>query len=216
MSDEAYQKKFEIKTVPNPLAEVHGTRRLDEIVTEYEEIIVGTSTMSTEDWKQCSKIAWTVQLFHGLKIAFYVVTLIKNRYDIKYLDFYEYLIDNMEYKVIDDFNRIVDGIPKGIQRCQYREEYGEIYWEPEEVGFLDVIYDKDEFYDAFHQTVKKYLISKNLEYDAKILDLINYQKEILPRPEDFDNSQNLAKQVVLYGRKSNKLVKSDPMIMPYS
>ena len=216
MADLDYQKKFDIKTAKNPLAEVHGSRRPDEIITEYEDLIIQTGTMPVEDWIQCSKLAWVIQLLHGLKLGFYIVRWMYQNYEMKYTDFYEYIVDNLEYKTADDFNKIASGIPKGIQRCQYRPEYGEIYWEPEEVAFLDIIYDKENFYVAFHDVIKQYLQDRNLEYNDKILELIDYQKGIVPTPEDFDNSQDLAKEVILYGRKSNKLVKSDPMIMPYS
>ncbi len=221
LADLEYQKKYDIQTVRNPLAEVHGTVRPDELVSEFEEVIIGTSTMPTEDWVECSVTAWTIQLMHGLKIALYIVNWMHSHYKLNYMDIYTYILHNMEHYTMKKFWSIAKDIVKGKQRCQVQEKYGMIYWEPEEIAFLDIVYSIDKFYDALHECIKNLLNSNNLVYNDKIEEIIDYQKSILPEPSEFDNAAHLAKEVILYGRKSNKLTKTltgekTQMVMPFS
>ena len=114
MADPAYIAKQGIKTVRVPLTEIHGEIRRPEYVTEYEDIVIGTNTMTTAEWIEGAVYAWMTQL----RCVFGVE-------------------DIPEY-IIAWFNEVAIGITKGISRGQVDLKFGSIYWEMEELAYLRI------------------------------------------------------------------------------
>jgi len=221
LADLDYIEKYGIITTRIPLAEVHGSYREDDLVIEYEENIIGTNTMPTSVWKRCAVIAWIVQLLHGLKIGFNIAEWLLE-YDVKHIELYSFLADS-NIKELNKFWDIADNIVDGNPRCQIDNKYGNIYYEPEEIAFLNIISDKKRFYREMHASIIKLLKYKSIEYDRRSLKkVINEQASDLPSPEDFSSTQVLAQEIVLHGRKSNKLNNDilnrpdAPLIFPFS
>jgi|7_EtaG_2_1085326.scaffolds.fasta_scaffold01091_5 putative methyltransferase len=221
MADPDYIKGHGIITVKIPLAEVHGSYRSDDLIQEFEENIIGTTSMPVEVWKECAVIAWTVQLMHALKIGFDVARWLVANHDIKYMDFYTFLATS-NMSTFKQFQELAEDITQGKARCQIDPKYGNIYYEPEEMAFLNVVLNKKKFYRELHAVLIKFFAEKGLPYDKKIKDVINRQADQLPEPENFRDTQELAREVVLYGRKSNKLTTDilnrpdAPLIFPFS
>jgi putative methyltransferase len=118
MADPSYIARHGIKTVRVPLTEIHGEIRKEEMVEEYEDIIIETATMSQEDWIECAVFAWSNQLTNSFGV--------------------EHIPDT----AIERFYQIARGITKGHSRAQTDERFGNIYWEPEEMAYLHICYDK--------------------------------------------------------------------------
>lgn len=114
MAEPDYIKKHGIKTVRVPLAEIHCEPRKKDFVQEYEDIIIETNTLAKSDWIECAVYAWEIQL--------------------KYV-FGVYPVPEW---VDDFFYRIALGITEGIPRAQFDPGFGNIYWEPEEMAFLQI------------------------------------------------------------------------------
>lgn len=114
MVDPAYIEKYEIKTVRVPMTEIHGEIRKPEYVIEYEDIIIGTSTMTTDEWIECAVFAWETQLRHSFGI------------------------DNIPSHEINRFYAIAENITNGYSRGQVDFKYGSVYWEPEEMAYLRI------------------------------------------------------------------------------
>ena len=89
LADPEYQEKYGIQTVKLPLSEVHVTARQDDFIQEFDEIIIKTNTMTTEEWVECTVLSWVVQLFHSLKIGNHIVDWIVNTYNVNYMDIYK-------------------------------------------------------------------------------------------------------------------------------
>jgi len=118
MADPSYIARHGIKTVRVPLTEIHGEIRKNEMVVEYEDIIIETSTMPQEDWIECAVFAWRNQLTNSFSV------------------------ENVPDSAIERFYQIAEGITKGYSRAQTDEKFGSIYWEPEEMAYLYICYDK--------------------------------------------------------------------------
>lgn len=112
MADSSYIKKHGIKTVRVPLTEIHGEIRKPQYVVEYEDIVIETNTMSTEDWIECAVYAWEVQLRHVFGI------------------------EHVPEWTSNWFKSIAVGVVRGNSRAQYDPGFGDIYWEPEEMAYL--------------------------------------------------------------------------------
>jgi len=124
MADPAYIKKYGIKTVRVPLAEIHGKIRPWRFVVEYEDIVIETNTMNQAEWIECATFSWIAQLSHTFGV--------KNLPQEEYFNFYN----------------IALGITEGKSRAQIDRRFGDIYWEPEELAFLHLAYkdgDPKEF-----------------------------------------------------------------------
>ncbi len=259
LSDPEYQKRHQISTRSISLNEIHAAVRPSSIVTEYEEIIVSTSSMSVDDWKRSSVLAWIMQLFHGLKLAFYILVYLVDRYKIKHTDFFEYV---MVFKAcshktgllegeIARFYKILDSVLQGNPRAQIMPEFGNIYWDVEEASFLRIISEKERFYHELQESIVKYLETKLIKVDMdEVKDVIEYQKALVAeygtlKSHEYHFSYNIpeyfgtyfgdkqtpitrrpqglvltnvvdyqcdkkvfATKVVVYGRKSNKMLNS--------
>lgn len=259
LADEEYQKKFKISTVCIPLNEVHAAVRPQDFITEHEEIVVSTASMPVEDWKRSAVISWIIQLFHGLKLGFYILTYLVDRYHVKYTEFFEYIallkIKYDRIKILKNevltFYKAVDSILQGNSRCRVMPNFGSIYWEQEEASYLNISNDKESFYNEMYELAKEYLDSIGADYDEEELkEVVEYQKARVPDyksfkkekyyfkyniPEYFDtyfledqrslskipqsmiltdikdyngDKKTFAKEIILYGRKSNKMLYS--------
>ena len=134
MAHPDYLKKFGIETVRVPLSETHCEIRRKEHVIEYEEIIIKTNTMSKSEWIDMAVYSWKIQLQYVFGIN---------------------LIPEKEIKIFYD---IAEGITKGESRCQIDKRFGEIYWEPEELAYLRICFDKGIINEDLKTFAKKNVI----------------------------------------------------------
>lgn len=114
MAEPSYIEKYKLKTIRVPMTEIHGEIRKPEYVIEYEDIIIGTSTMTTEEWIECAVFAWETQLRHSFGI------------------------DNIPSHEINRFYAIAENITNGYSRGQVDLHFGNIYFEPEEISYLRI------------------------------------------------------------------------------
>ena len=115
LADPEYQRRYGIKTVRVPLKEVHASVRADNMVVEYEDIVIGTDAMSVGEYVQCLAWAWQVQF---RLLAKFPVLLGKS------------------------YVALAREVVKGKSRCQHDPKFGDIYWEPEEFFYLQAMEHK--------------------------------------------------------------------------
>jgi len=219
MGNIEYQKKYGIKTIKCPLKEVHAVPRESGIPEEYEEVIIATNTMPEQDWKKAYVVSLVMQLFHGLKVAFYPMKHIVNKYNIKYTDFFDYISNTsniLEFptinKEITEFWNTMDLILNGESKCKILSEFSPIYWEPEEIAFLNISNKKSEFYKELLIIMINYLNGKKIEFNEKELEeVVKKQEDKMP---DYNkhfsgDKKRFAKEVLLWGRKSGKILRNE-------
>jgi len=184
-----YQKKFEISTIRIPLIEIHGSAHTKEDVKEYEEVVISTATMPVEDWKRAVVFSWVMQLLHNLKLGFFILTYLVDRYAIKYTDFLEYIsmlrIRSDRVKLLKNevsgFYHQLDSMLRGNPRGLIMPDFGSIYWEPEEASYLNISNQKADFYDEMYEVVKEYLDNIGIDYNTEELEaIIDYQQVRVP------------------------------------
>ena len=189
LADEKYRQKFNISTIRIPLSETHAAVRSREIVPEYEEIIISTASMSVEDWKRMAVVSWIMQLFHGLKLGFYIMLYLADRYHVKYTELFEYIALSkiksnravLLNKEVANFYAALDSILQGKSRMRYLHEFGDIYWDQEEASYLHIVCNKEEFYDDMYEVIKEYLDNADIKYDEEELkEVIDYQNLVIP------------------------------------
>lgn len=189
LADPQYQKKHGIKFVHIPLNEGHGAVRSAGIPAEYENVVVASNVMSEEDWKKSAVLSWLVQAMMGLKLGYFILIYLADRYRIKYLDFIKYLAAkkmpwdcNFLKKLIKNAYALADSIISGNSRTAVLEDFGCIYWEPEEAFYLKVIEDKDGFYDELLIAIKDFLKKIDEDFNVKeVEEVLKYQRLRVPQ-----------------------------------
>ncbi len=199
-----YQQQHGIKSVKTPLTETHVTVRRKDFIQEFDNLIISTNTMSTKEWIRCTVLAWVVQLFHSLKIGYYIIDELVNKYQLNYMDIYSELIDS-NINEIQKLWHIARKISSGKSRCQLDEKFGNIYYDPEELAYLQIMCNKNDFYDNLYETLFDFLLCEGFDDNPIMDDIFNEQIKLLPNPNDFKSTQDFATQTILYGRKNNKI-----------
>lgn len=203
MANTEYLSRHGIKTVRAPLAEVHGSIRDAAIEQEYEELVVSTSTMSSENWQKCAVISWLIQLFYSLKVAEQIIQYLHREYNISYIDYFIFLT-NSDLDIVNFFKSHARNVQKGASRCQYDLRFGPIYYEPEELVFLLISPQISIFYKKLFEITLNFLQNKNISVHLDILNnLFVKQAQEFPDISQFPSTEEFAKKVVLHGRKSN-------------
>lgn len=179
-----YQDKFGIKTTKIKLNEIHCSPRLKSWITEYQEIITSTSTMTKHDWQRMTIYSLALMLLHSMKAGLYVMAYLKNRHDIIYSELINEFIKT-KYgvigNIIDFYYTYTENLLSGEGRGLLLEKYSDVYLEAEEAGFLMVSENREEFYKNLEKICVK-LIGKS--HEKELSSVINFQKSIMPSFED--------------------------------
>ncbi len=189
LGDPAYQAEFGIKTRRIELTEIHGSVRRVDWVTEYEDIVVETASMSREDWRRMLVFSWVVMLFHSLKLGFFVMSWLTERFGLAYRDFIGDIAERhfpadskLLNDVIDAFHRKIDGHLQGEGRGCILPEFGAIYWDVEETAFLNLSADFSAFFAELEVAVSDMLRRRGIAFDAEELaEVMRYQSLRTPR-----------------------------------
>lgn len=190
--DKAYQEKFKIETTRVPLSEIHGAVRPGYLVTEYEDIITKTESMSTEDWKRMTIFSWVMQVFHSLKLAYFVMIYLHLRHGVKYSDFLKFVSEkrmsescgNTLRGEIERFEKQIENILAAKSRMRVMLEYGDVYWDEDEASFLRISENLPSFYEELHRVVREFLAVQNIVYSGEELaQAVEYQRIRLPQQE---------------------------------
>ena len=247
MADSIYRKEFGIVTQKIRLTEIHGIIRPDSSIEEFQEIIIATNSMPHKAWRKMLIFSWTIMLLYSLKLGFFVLRYLKDRFDVSYMSLVEFLIINAKGVIRRELlffesqvTAIVDGNGRGVPL----PEYGSIYWDTEEASYLRLSVNIDDFYQELNNVVLNFINSNNTEFNSEELaEVFKYQSVRIPRcssptpvtvnfsyniPEYFEdgsipiskgpmklecsttnysnNYKQFAKETVLWGRKSNRLL----------
>lgn len=190
LAEPDYQQQFGIETKRIALNEIHTSLRNENWITEYEDIIVSTSSMNLEEWRRMVKFSWMTMVFHSMKIGFFAIVYLFNRHGVKPSDFISYVSEermpqHTGYQLraeLATYNRLLDAmLEQGTGRGEILPDYGNIYWDIEEATFLRITENIDLFYAEFHDVVAAFLTEQNIAYDAaELQDVVSYQKARIP------------------------------------
>lgn len=184
LASKEYMDKYKIKIVTTALNQYH-CEIMDDVLSGASSIVVGTDTMSVEDWIRANEFSTCVQSFHHFGIMQCIAMYIRKELNVSYYDFYSALHKFIEeestfckplFEMVSHVLRnFVDG--KGGLVCQ-RDTFGKITYPLEEMVFLCCLYDTPRFYQEMKIFVKRFIS------DEKLLDeLFRYQMAVVLRPE---------------------------------
>lgn len=184
MGDTEYIKKFGIRYAVTRQHQYHIVPGKEEI-PEFSKIIVGTSTMSEDEWVETNIFHILVRNFHTFGLLQCVALYLYYEKKVRYTDFYSALIEWAKNNpdsvcgktrnwVEKKYKDILDNT--GSLTC-YEPDFGEIIWPLEEGAFLKIIKRHSDFYEEISSFLHKYFDDMAF-YD----ELMTYQKAIVKKP----------------------------------
>ena len=189
MTDPAYVKQHGIRTQRVELTEFHATRRKPREVVEFEEIVVATNTMTISDWKRAATYAWLIQILHGLKLGFFVLAFLNQRYKVKYSEFCNYLLAEIDRHDrycamtagLRDQQAYLEDLLSGGRQCVFLDDYGDISWSMDEAGYLKFSEHLELFYAELKILAEGFLKQRGINYDPDLLyQVFVYQQARVP------------------------------------
>lgn len=184
MSDPEYIKKYDIRSAKTEQHQYHILPSKQGI-REYSDIVISTSSMSTEMWMESNIFGVFVRAFHNLGLLQCIAIYLYYEKGIKYKTFYNNIIEQSKknkdsicgkiyYWLIDKYTEILGN--SGSLTCIV-PEFGELIWPLDEGTFLKAIIDYDGFYNEIKSVISEY-------FDDEFLfeELFEYQKSIVKTP----------------------------------
>jgi hypothetical protein len=191
MAEASYREKFGLQTRVIKLAEIHGEARPADFVEEFEEIIIGTNSMPHEEWKTSLRFSYVMMLFHSLKLTYYLMIVLLDRYQLKMSAFIAF-VSRRQFTVnaplmtreLEFYDQIITRmVEQGEHRGTVLPGYGDIYWDVEEASFLRLTQDTEAFYNEMTVLVADFLGAHGIEAhdDAELMaQAILYQEFRIP------------------------------------
>lgn len=192
MGEPEYQARHGIRTRRIELREIHGSIRDAAWVREYQDIVVETGSMPLADWRRMTRLSTVTMLLHSMKLGFFVMSYIADRFGLAYMDFVEYLAEarfpgpapvlRRELDQIDAYaDTLLDGGGRGVEL----PEFGPIYWDIEEACFLRISTEYEAFFDELEGCTRAFLAERDIAVpDEELREVMRYQRIRMASCED--------------------------------
>jgi radical SAM superfamily enzyme YgiQ (UPF0313 family) len=199
MGSPGYIEKHGLRSVKTPYYQIHcDIAQYRNDIPEYSEIVVATKSLSIEDWVRTVIFACYIQALHNLGITRAVSVFLRFEKDISYLEFYSDLLNfflnakgTIVNRVLNDISKLANGVAqsKNAWVCELNE-FGNITYGFEEIIFLELVTNLDEFSNELRRFLKKYMVEENLlenllYYQKYIIKTLNRKEIILDLKYDF-------------------------------
>ena len=184
MHDPEYQSKHGIRTRQIELREIHGSIRSTEWVKEYQDIIVETGSMPLADWRRMTRLSTVTMLLHSMKLGFFLMSYVADRYGVDYMDFVEYIAEGqfpvdapILRRELGQIDAYTDNLLAGGGRGVELPEYGPIYWDIEEACFLRISAEYDAFFAELDAVTRAFLAAHGRDVvEAEMDEVMRYQR----------------------------------------
>lgn len=174
--------KYKIRWERQPLHGIHYPANFNG-VQEYYDVVVETKDMSKEMWVKANMFSVCLQSFHHLGLLRCFAIYARYELGISYYDFYNRLLDY----IFSDESRYICRLFEEIRWktentevsdwCYQKDIFSKVGWYFEEGIFLDLIYNRDVFW----QDIMPFIESLGIEENV-FAEMLKYQKAILRLP----------------------------------
>lgn len=184
MNTPSYIEKYKIETVKTEQHKYHVIPD-EKGIKEFSDIVVSTSSMTKDMWVDCNMLSVFVRTFHNLGLLQCYAIYLYYEKGIKYMDFYEKLMEWAKNNPDTVCGRVNSWLTKkyrevlggdGSLMCSV-EEFGKLTWPLEEGSFLKIILEYDLFYDEIDSFLRTFFDDEKLYKELSV-----YQKSIVKTP----------------------------------
>ncbi len=188
MAVPAYRKEFGMVIKRIALTEIHAGIRRNELVPEFEDIVISTNSMSLDEWRRMARFSWLLMALHSLKLGFFVMSYMADRFKVRFVDLVSFISERRFSDApfirseIDRLDLQLDNLLAGGGRGHEMAEYGGIYWDEEEAIFLRTSTDPFSFYRELQGCLREFLRERQIPFDDfELREAIAYQEARIPR-----------------------------------
>ena len=192
MGDPEYIKHYGMKIVENDIINIHGAlgEWLDDIY-ETQQMVVGTNSMSGEDWVKTRVFGYVVAFLHFNKLFQIPIILANTVYGINYKELLTAFVTEEKTKtnafsdLISDFYKQARGMQKGGPEFVSSKKWLNIWWPPDELAFIRAVTEGklDDFYEDAKEILYNVFDNHGIRnYDRVISDAILLNKSLIKLP----------------------------------
>lgn len=183
MAQPEYMKKHGIRTAEIEALTAHS--EIDDEVKEKTVYVIGTNTLSVEDWIACNVFACIEESLHHHGIMKYIAVYLHYEKGYPYEDIYNMVIryakknkDSVLRPAYDFLYNYYKAISEGKPIALYSNPiFGDITWVPKKAAHLATIYRLEEFYWEIKDSLRYLGVE-----DEHLDELIEFQRTILKLP----------------------------------
>ena len=159
---------------------------------ECYELIVGTKSMPTPDWRRAFCFGYLTGVFHNQRIAFHVLEFLKEHYSISLKDYMEFLIETVrasgQFPAMTRILRKLDGIADSILLSKGSRSSFEGVFKPlsmlETHCFLVAYFDDERFYDELERLTLAFLGGRREFDEALVREVCVFQRLVSPMSKE--------------------------------
>ena len=212
LNEDAYRKKYGIKTKQIKLHETHCAPKDQKWLKETQEIVVGTYTMTREDWKKRNLFSVVLMVMHSFKASFYIMNYLKSEMNISSKNFLKFICNRSNktehpfiyknfVKKVDDWT---DAMLAGRGKAIFKPKYSDVYLDIEETIFLDISQNFEIFYKELKDLIKNLIGEKKWNENYEIInEIFIYQNLRMPRinmtNKKINFNYNIAEYMFFFG-----------------
>jgi len=192
LADKEYQKKYGIKTKVIKLNEIHCSPKDQKWLQEYQEIVIGSYSMSEQEWSEMMLFSIFSMLIHTMKVGYYILIYLHERIGLKYVDIIDMILNSNEDYIVELKKEIIEYVQQllnGEGRGKIFKKYSNNYLEIEEILFLKITENINIFYNDIEKTIFPKL---NKIFHEEFSQVILFQKILIPEYRN-DSKQNQIK-----------------------
>ena len=188
MGEPEYQKKFGFDIVETKIINIHGSLTDKGDVNEIQRLVVGTSTMSRNDWVRVRAFGWMTSLLHFDKLLQVPFIILHNVYPVSFRELIEIFID-ADTKLFSDIYSFF--VQKSIDIQNGKEEFCEskewlnIWWPADELVLIKLCTEDKliEFYKEAEQIICRFLQNRKFtDYQAIFYDSVLLNQNLIKLP----------------------------------
>lgn len=186
MNDPEYIQLHGIKVIRSPIYLWHSSIYNRGSIQEYDNITISANSFSSGDLKQMYQYGWTTQAFHSLGLLEYIAKFYNQIYDLKYISFYDQLIDYCKESTglfAREYQTLIDYLSTGYSGGgwdHYDSDLAPIYWPIEEATWLRCVTDSRVLAKEIGSFMKYLNSRKVYQLDEGMQeDLVKYQVFLL-------------------------------------
>lgn len=189
LGDPEEHKKYGIKIVECPVANMFGNITAEDDIVETQELVVATSTCSQDDYVRGLTFAWTVGLFHFNKLVQIPIVLMREHFGVDYRELFDLFADGtfekltsdlpadkqQKFPVIAEIRKLFMDKGFAITQGDYEfcgsPELLNIWWQPEVFVFIKLYAEHklDQFYREAQEAFELLLQRKSMPYEPELL-----------------------------------------------
>ena len=201
MANREYQERYAYEIVRSKIINTHG-KKMTSIsgIDEWQELVVGTSTMPGKVWLKTRAFCWATGLFYFNKLLQFPMIVLNQEYELEYGKAIKLLCEDFQnygnFPILEEirnlFLQTAEGLRNGDNEFIHSPQWLDIYWPPEEYALIKLCVENklEAFYQEAEQAISLFLAQRGKNIPAGLLrESIVLNKSLIKIPFQTEDMQ---------------------------